>query len=103
MISARFLVLAASVSVLAGCAQTPRQSPPIAYECDGGKGFTAAYRPWGDVRVELAGMEFNLMRETADASGERYACGALTLWRSGDNARLDLQGDELYENCHPVR
>lgn len=86
-------------ALLAGCAQTPPKARPVAYACEGGKGFSVAYHPWGDAAIDIDGMRFGLMKEAADASGERYACGALTLWRHGNTARVDMQGAGMYENC----
>ena len=86
-------------ALLAGCAQTPPAARPVAYACDAGKGFSVTYHPWGDATIDIERMHFSLMREAADGSGERYACGALTLWRSGDTARVDMQGAGVYENC----
>lgn len=88
-----------AAALLAGCAQTPPAARPVAYACDAGKGFSVTYHPWGDATIDIERMRFALMREAADAGGERYACGALTLWRSGDMARVDMQGSGLYENC----
>ncbi|NMF90341.1 MliC family protein [Aromatoleum petrolei] len=90
-------------ALLAGCAQTPPAARPVAYACDAGKHFSVTYHPWGDASIDIERMHFALMREAADASGERYACGALTLWRSGDTARVDIQGAGLYENCRASR
>lgn len=86
-------------ALLAGCAQTPPAARPVAYACDAGKGFSVAYHPWGDATIDIDGMRFGLMKEATDGSGERYGCGALTLWRRGDTARVDMQGAGLYENC----
>ena len=87
-------------ALLAGCAQTRPAARPVAYECDAGKGFSVAYHPWGDATIDIAGMQFGLMKEAADDGGERYGCGALTLWRRGSTARVDMQGAGMYENCH---
>lgn len=89
--------------LLAGCAQTPPAARPVAYACDAGKRFSVTYHPWGDASIEIERMRFALMREAADGGGERYACGALTLWRSGDTARVDMQGAGQYENCRASR
>lgn len=84
---------------LAGCAQTPPAARPVAYACDTGKGFSVIYHPWGDAAIDIDGMRFGLMKEATDDSGERYGCGALTLWRHGNMARVDMQGAGMYENC----
>lgn len=85
--------------LLAGCAQTPPAARPVAYACDAGKGFSVAYHSWGDATIDIDRMRFELMKEAADDSGERYACGALTLWRKGNTARVDMQGAGVFENC----
>lgn len=86
-------------ALLSGCAQTPPAARPVAYACDAGKGFSVTYHPWGDAAIDIDGMRFGLMREAADDRGDRYACGALTLWRHGNAARVDMQGAGVYENC----
>lgn len=88
-----------TAALLAGCAQTPPSARPVAYACDAGKGFSVAYQPSGDATIDIAGMRFGLMKEAADGSSERYGCGALTLWRTGNTARVDMQGAGMYENC----
>lgn len=103
MIGRKLLLAAAPFALLAGCAQTPPAPAPVAYACDAGKGFSVTYLPAGDARIDIAGMHFGLMREAGDGSGERYGCGALTLWRTGDRTRVALQGQEMYENCRAAR
>ncbi|AYH44865.1 MliC family protein [Azoarcus sp. DN11] len=86
-------------ALIAGCAQAPTASRPVEYACDAGKGFSVAYHAGGDATIDIEGMRFGLMKEAASGGEERYACGALTLWRRGSMARVDLE-NSLYENCH---
>jgi membrane-bound inhibitor of C-type lysozyme len=100
----RSALLPFAVVVIAGCAATPPSPPqPVRYRCDEGRQFAVTYLPGGKfAHIEIARMRFELEAEPADGSGERYGCGVLTLWRDGQGARVELQGEGMYANCRPL-
>ncbi len=89
------------VMALSGCAAiAPLQ--PVHYRCDDGREFSVIYRPAGrSARIDIAGMRFELEPEQTKEGGDRYGCGVLTLWRDGQGARVEMEGQGLYANCLP--
>jgi membrane-bound inhibitor of C-type lysozyme len=96
------LTLVAGGLALAGCATVPAagtDSGPIAYRCDGGRGFSAAWNQPGDrVKVTAGGVTRSLPNARA-ASGARYAAGAYEIWGKGDEAMLSGFPGGPYNNC----
>ena len=88
------------LAALAGCATLP--PAPVQYACDGGKRFSVTYHPPGDTAtIEINRMRFPLQREPS-ASGVSYRCDVLTLQTRGQEAMVDMQGEQTYSNCREV-
>ncbi len=96
------VALVALTMVLAGCAAiAPAPPPPVHYRCDGGCEFAVSYRPDGKTAgIHIAGMHFELAAQGED--GLRYGCNVLTLWRDAQAARVEMEGEGLYDRCRPL-
>ena len=101
------LALPGSLVALALCGCAGQRLPgggPEHFRCDQDRGFSLARdRGTAGVVIDIRGMRFSLNPEGSDAAGERLGCGVLTLWRQGDGARVEVQGEPAYENCRRVR
>lgn len=99
------LFTAILAATLAGCALISPQPPQtVSYRCDNGKEFAVTYPPPGEIAmIEIAGMRFPLLPEPSAEPEERYGCSVLTLWRRGEEARVEMEGDSLYVNCRQRR
>ncbi|BAL25292.1 hypothetical protein [Azoarcus sp. KH32C] len=96
------LVVVLVASVVAACSTVPRSEPVkiVDYVCDGGKGFAVTYLPEQDrALIDIEGSRFRLQAESADGAEQRFGCDVLTLSRRAALARVDMQGEHLYENC----
>jgi hypothetical protein len=93
------VVLAAGF--VAACSTVPREPMQIVdYVCEGGKGFAVTYLPGQDgALIDIEGSRFRLQAEAADGGEQRFGCDVLTLSRRAELARVDMQGEHLYENC----
>lgn len=97
----RLLVLSGLLS-LGGCASAMPQDAtdaPMAYACEGGKRFTAAYDLKGDkARVSAGGTSY-VLRHVRSGSGARYAKGGVELSTKGVEALLDGAAGGPYRAC----
>lgn len=86
---------------LAGCSQIGLLTAPIfRYQCAGGSEFRLRIAGSGDsANVEFSGMQFNLRAETSPEPGQRFGGDVLTLWRNGDQARIEMDGAQQFANC----
>ncbi len=72
---------------VAGCADDPATSPPVAYGCGG---FALEARFAGEaVRLTLPGDKVMALPLAVSASGARYADGATTFWTKGSEAMFE--------------
>jgi membrane-bound inhibitor of C-type lysozyme len=88
-------------ALCAACAPlAPAPTKPVAYACDGGRGFSVAYHAAGDAAtIEIERMRFLLAADAEQPAGRRYTCSELVLWREDDGARLEWAGGQPYLNC----
>lgn len=88
------LALSACATVAPGT-----DSRPIAYRCDAGRTFTAAWNQPGDrVRVTAGGLTKSLPHARS-ASGARYAANGFEIWGKGDTASLSGFPGGPYNGC----
>ena len=89
------------LAALSGCA--PLAVPPaptLHFQCDAGREFSVVVSPSGEsASIEISRMQFRLQAEPSAEPGQRYACGVLTLWRDGDQARVEMEGSPQFRNC----
>jgi hypothetical protein len=87
--------------LLIGCAPlAPQPTPAVHYRCADGRGFAVYHRPADEAAgIEIAGMRFGLLAEPGAGAGRRYACEVLALTLDGDRARVEMQGQPIYDRC----
>lgn len=100
----RTLLLAGAVALLGGCATTHKDpyGPIITYGCSGGEQVVARYHNRGK------GMELTVRGQTEHllpamtADGRKFDDGHVTFWNKGDDARLRVAGDLVWQACRDV-
>lgn len=91
-------------TVVAGCAVQPQSPQTFNYGCDDGREFALRISPSGETAsIEIARMHFDLLADPASGSGESFSCSMLTLWRQGEEARVDMEGASHFRNCRVKR
>ncbi len=91
---------ALGITMLSGCSSIAPEPQPVSYRCDDGRAFSVTYRPsLRAATIAMNGMRFDLEAAAGNGPVERYRCSVLTLSRDGNRARVDVQGERVYENC----
>lgn len=95
----------ALIAVLGACAGLPSAPPSTtAYVCDDGREFSVAVASSGSAAIiDIGRMRFSLVAEAATDGAEQFGCGVLTLWRKGDQAKLDMEGTQQIGECRVKR
>lgn len=91
-------ILLAALSACAPLGVSP--APTLHYQCDGGSEFSLSIAASGEAAtIEISRMQFGLRAEAAAGPGQRYGCDVITLWRDGDQARVEMDGSPQFANC----
>lgn len=89
------------VLTLAGCASAPQRNS-IEFACENGKGFSVIEFQNVSV-VEVDRMKFDVKRENLAGGETLYTCNMLNVRRTGETARLEMDGKPYLNQCRMVQ
>ena len=98
------LIFIFTIFVLMACSshRTLKDDKSYNYMCENGGEFTAIVHQDKDQTIIRMGENQLILDITPSASGIKYTDGMNTFWSKGDEAMLELAGNEVYKGCKVV-
>ena len=98
------LIFILTIFILMACTshRTLKDDVSYQYKCDDGGEFTAIVRQDRDQTIVKMGEKEYILDITPSASGTKYTDGMNTFWSKGNEAMLELSGNEVYKGCKVV-